>query len=114
MCGAARLLLQQGHRISGSDRGEVGHMDALIQSGVTLFREHDAGNMAEDVDEVVYTVAVPEDNPEMVEARGPATLTSIAEGMNVGMVFAAPVLEGDTQLECALNFTEKLGLGYLK
>jgi len=69
MCGAARLLLQQGHCISGSDCGEVGHLTALLDEGVVLYSEHQASNIAEDVDEVIYTVAVPDDNPEMMEAR---------------------------------------------
>jgi UDP-N-acetylmuramate--alanine ligase len=69
MCGAARLLLQQGHKISGSDSGDVGHLKALIKEGVTLYKKHKASNIAKDVDEVVYTVAVPDDNPELREAR---------------------------------------------
>lgn len=69
MCGAARLLRQQGHHVSGSDIGDTGHLDLLVQEGVTLYKTHEAAHMADDVDEVVYTVAVPEDNPEIQEAR---------------------------------------------
>ena len=69
MCGAARLLQQQGHRVSGSDVGETSHLDSLIEEGVTLYKTHKAAHMADDVDELVYTVAVPESNPEIKEAK---------------------------------------------
>ncbi len=69
MCGAAKLLLQQGHRVTGSDQGDVTHLTELEELGLELQREHAAANLGPDVERVVRSVAVPDSNPEVEEAR---------------------------------------------
>jgi UDP-N-acetylmuramate--alanine ligase len=68
MSGIAEILLDQGFKVTGSDRslGEV--TDRLQQLGATVTEGHRAGNVQPDVDALVYSSAVNPDNPEVVEA----------------------------------------------
>jgi UDP-N-acetylmuramate--alanine ligase len=64
----ARVLKGWGYRVSGSDRQPTALTKALDAEGITTY----AGHRAEQVrgaDLVVISSAVPEDNPEVVEAR---------------------------------------------
>ncbi|MCE1251990.1 MAG: UDP-N-acetylmuramate--L-alanine ligase [Anaerolineae bacterium] len=64
----ARLLLERGYRVSGSDRAASTFTDALIESGATVYIGHKAENIS-GADVVVRSSAVTEDNPEVVAAR---------------------------------------------
>jgi UDP-N-acetylmuramate--alanine ligase len=68
MSGIARILLQRGHRVSGSDLRESRALDELRVLGAEVAIGHRADNIA-DPDAVVLSTAVPRDNPEVVEAR---------------------------------------------
>jgi UDP-N-acetylmuramate--alanine ligase len=69
----AQVALAQGTRVSGSDRrvdlDQNPALARLQRSGAELFEGHDAANLAEDVDLVVTSAAIPEDNPEARAAR---------------------------------------------
>ncbi len=65
----ARLLLSSGVEVSGSDFAESGVVEVLRRVGAKVTIGHDAANLPADVDLVVRTSAVPDDNPELVEAR---------------------------------------------
>jgi len=69
MSGIAEILLDQKFKVSGSDRslGEV--TERLEQLGAQVVEGHAAGNVGADVDAVVYSSAVPHDNPEILEAQ---------------------------------------------
>jgi len=69
MSGIAEILLDQGFTITGSDRQLSEVTDRLRQLGATIYEGHDALNVASDVDVLVYSSAVPPDNPELVEAQ---------------------------------------------
>ncbi len=69
MSGAARMLLQQGAIVSGSDRDESTLLMELSQAGATVCVGHSASNLDSRVDFVVASAAVPEDNPELLAAR---------------------------------------------
>ncbi len=56
-----------GHRVSGYDRSESEITRHLEEMGITVYYEADGAHMA-DCDALVYTVAMPEDNPEYVYA----------------------------------------------
>jgi len=58
MSGLARLLLQQGHTISGSDAAPNGFADALRQLGATVYAGHDAAFVPADAELVIFTSAV--------------------------------------------------------
>jgi UDP-N-acetylmuramate--alanine ligase len=68
MSGIARILLQRGHRVSGSDLRESRALDELRVLGAEVAIGHRAENLA-DPDAVVISTAVPRDNPELVAAR---------------------------------------------
>lgn len=68
MSAIARILHDRGEAVSGSDRQENDATRRLRSSGVHVSIGHDERNV-EGADVVVYTAAVPEDNPEVAEAR---------------------------------------------
>lgn len=65
----ARMMLAEGKAVSGSDRSSSKVTDELAKLGAKIFTPQDAKNVPADVDCAVYTVAVPDDNPEMAEIR---------------------------------------------
>ena len=65
----ARVLLAQGHRVSGSDMRASAITDALAREGITVHIGHDAGHLPPDVALVIVSSAVPVDNPEVVAAQ---------------------------------------------
>jgi UDP-N-acetylmuramate--alanine ligase len=69
MSGIAEILLDQGFNVSGSDRALTEVTERLQQLGARTFEGHRAGNIADDVDTVVYSSAVQPDNPEILEAQ---------------------------------------------
>lgn len=68
MSGIAHVLLQMGHKVSGSDLKTSRITKGLEELGAKVFCGHDAANIADDVDLVVLSSAVRNDNPEVVEA----------------------------------------------
>lgn len=68
MSAIARVLLQQGYTVSGSDLRSNDFTRALAQDGVMIFEGHHAANIT-GADVVVISSAVPEDNPEVKTAR---------------------------------------------
>jgi UDP-N-acetylmuramate--alanine ligase len=69
MSGIAEILLDQGFKVSGSDRALSEVTERLQKLGAVAFEGHRAENISEDVDTVVYSSAVQPDNPEMLEAQ---------------------------------------------
>ncbi len=64
----ARLMSQQGIAVSGSDAADSAVLDALRSEGIRCHAGHDA-SFLEDVDTVIASTAVRDDNPEIVEAK---------------------------------------------
>jgi len=64
----ARVLLEQGHRVTGSDQRLSPVAEALVASGATVYVGHDASHIGH-ADLVLVSSAVPVTNPELVEAR---------------------------------------------
>lgn len=64
----ARMMILEGKKISGSDVKESEITEELALSGATIFVGHEKENIG-DVDLVVYTVAVNNNNPELVSAK---------------------------------------------
>ena len=67
LSGIARLMHESGIAVSGSDAAESKVVAALRSEGIRCFVGHDASHL-EDVDTVIASTAVREDNPEIVEA----------------------------------------------
>jgi UDP-N-acetylmuramate--alanine ligase len=68
MSGIAQLLLASGCKVSGSDLKENRITAGLKKSGAQIFLGHNAGNVR-GAEAVVYSSAIKEDNPELIEAR---------------------------------------------
>jgi UDP-N-acetylmuramate--alanine ligase len=64
----AKVLLEQGHQVSGSDLELSPMALALKELGATVHKGHDAENLRQP-DAVVVSSAVPVNNPEVVAAR---------------------------------------------
>ena len=64
----AEILMSRGYQVSGSDMRESDITEKLMDNGATIHLGHRARNV-EDVDLVVYTVAVGMDNPELARAK---------------------------------------------
>ena len=64
----AEIFLSRGFEVSGSDMRESDITEHLMSAGAKVFLGHRAKNV-ENADVVVYTVAVGDDNPELVRAR---------------------------------------------
>ncbi len=68
MCSLALILLEDGMRVSGSDRTESARTERLRNAGAKIFVGHSTQNVLT-ADAVIYTVAISEDNPEYMEAK---------------------------------------------
>lgn len=69
MSGLARMFLERGIRVSGSDRADSKTLRELAALGATVHVGHDAANLGDDVDTVVHTGAIWPENPEFVLAK---------------------------------------------
>lgn len=68
MSALAMILLQMGYEVSGSDLKSSRLTDRLKDKGAEIIFHHEADNI-ENCDLVVYSTAIPADNPELLEAR---------------------------------------------
>ena len=68
MSALAMILLRKGYGVSGSDMKSSRLSERLVGQGADVKIGHDATNIG-DCDMVVYSTAIPDDNPEMVECR---------------------------------------------
>jgi UDP-N-acetylmuramate--alanine ligase len=69
MSALAQLYASKGIHVSGSDRGESPVTDLLHSRGITVYVGHDALHLPAETSLVVYSDAVPADNPERAVAR---------------------------------------------
>lgn len=66
----AQILLEKGKKISGSDSVPSAITKSLKNRGAKVFYEHKASNLNKSTDLVVYSPAIPNDNPELKKAKG--------------------------------------------
>lgn len=64
MSGLAMLMLNKGKKVSGSDAKKSKTTENLLSAGATVYYEHIAANI-KNVDLVVYSSAVSDENPEI-------------------------------------------------
>ena len=69
MSGIAELLLNLGFDISGSDINENDNVKRLKNMNIYVKIGHSPNNFSRDTDVLVYSSAVPIENPEIVRAR---------------------------------------------
>lgn len=64
MAPLAEILLQRGVTVSGSDQESGEKTDHLARAGATVFIGHAADHLPENCTAVIYSSAIPEENPE--------------------------------------------------
>lgn len=69
MSGLARVLLEKGFKISGSDQNASNITKDLEDRGIKVFIGQNKENITDDVDMMVYTAAIHDDNPEFIIAK---------------------------------------------
>lgn len=69
MSGIAEILLDQGFKVSGSDKSLSEITERLQNLGAEIKEGHKPENVKGDVDALVYSSAVSFDNPEIIEAQ---------------------------------------------
>ena len=69
MSGLAEILLREGFTISGSDMKESTLTKQLEEKGVRVFYGQTASNISSEIDLIVYTAAIREDNEEWQAAK---------------------------------------------
>ena len=68
MSGLAAVLLKEGYNVSGSDAKESETTKKLKEIGAEIYIGHKSENI-KNIDLVVYTAAIPQDNPEIIKAK---------------------------------------------
>ncbi len=69
MSGIAEILIDQGFKVTGSDKAASDNTERLDSLGAKVYIGHEAKHLEPDVDALVYSSAVTLDNPEVVEAQ---------------------------------------------
>lgn len=69
MSGLARIALQRGATVTGSDRSDSAAVAALREAGATITIGHDAAALPDGPLDVVRSTAITDENPELAAAR---------------------------------------------
>lgn len=69
MSALAEIMLSRGFTVTGSDMKESEITDRLESLGANIFYKQSADNITSDIDVLIYTAAVKQDNPELVKAK---------------------------------------------
>ncbi len=69
MSGLAELMLSEGFKVSGSDMQESSLTSFLSEKGAVISFPQSEKNITDDIDAVIYTAAIHEDNPEFMEVK---------------------------------------------
>ncbi len=69
MSGLAEILLNEKFTISGSDMNKSSLTTQLEEKGVKVYYGQVASNITSDIDLIVYTAAIREDNEEWIAAK---------------------------------------------
>ncbi len=64
----ARLLNNQGKKVTGSDQSLSKNLQLLQQEGIKIHQTHSSKNITSKIDLVIHTTAIPQDNIEIQEA----------------------------------------------
>ncbi len=69
MSGIAEILVKWGYKVSGSDSTKSSQTDWLEDNGIHVNIGQVSENITKDIDLLIYTAAIKDDNPELVRAR---------------------------------------------
>ncbi len=65
----ARMLLGENKEVSGSNLGQSEITKELEKLDASIFTEHNEKNLSDDVEMIIYSPAIPNDNPELRKAQ---------------------------------------------
>lgn len=87
MSALAAVLLEMGAEVVGSDIQENERCSDLRKAGAEVYIGHQRSNLSRDTDAVIMSSAIPDDNPELLQAQDQNTpihkrLTALADLMN--------------------------------
>lgn len=88
MSALARILLDKGYVVSGSDRKMSATAEQLATRGAEIFEGHDAANV-NGADVVVVSTAIPEDNVEVAAAKAQGIRRMHRSDVNAALLNAA-------------------------
>ena len=88
----ARFLNYNGHEVSGSDMKQTPITNELKNEGITVYYPQSASNIKEP-DIVIYSAAVTDENPELIESR-------IKQIKTLSRKEALPIILGDKKNYC--------------
>lgn len=71
----ARYYASQGHEVSGSDASESDLVETLQREGVSVHIGHSKKLITDSIDLVVHTIAIPDSNEELYEAKSKGIIT---------------------------------------
>ena len=69
MSGLAQILHERGNIITGSDIEESGLIQKMKDKGININIGHSDDNLANDTQKVIYSSAIPQNNPELIKAK---------------------------------------------
>ena len=69
MSGIAELFIDKGFTVSGSDLTKSEITERLENLGAKVFYEQEASNITSDIELVIYTAAIHDDNPEFIAVK---------------------------------------------
>ena len=89
----ARFLQHSGHMVSGSDIKETSITKKLQKEGIEVFCPQSKTNIKKDLDLVIYSAAVTDENEELIEAR-------LNQVRTLSRKEALPIILGDKKNYC--------------
>ncbi len=98
MSGLAEIVHYKGYEVTGSDMKSSLTTKHLEDLGLSIYYGHHQDNITEDVDLIVYTAAIHEDNPELQIARE-RNITTITRSKFLGILmkhFDVPICVSGT------------------
>jgi len=96
MSGLASILLERGVTVSGSDLRPNNLTDDLARRGAKIYEGHDAANIDSDVDVIVETTCIKDDNPEILRSKDLGKEIISRSALLKMMVESSPVSIGVT------------------
>jgi len=87
MSGLAEILLDRDYNVTGSDIRKSTVTETLENNGAKIFYSQEYNNITDDIDFVVYTAAVKQDNPEMMAAKD-KNIPSMTRAQLLGLIMS--------------------------
>ncbi|MBN1494261.1 UDP-N-acetylmuramate--L-alanine ligase [Candidatus Peregrinibacteria bacterium] len=69
MNGVAQILFDKGSQVTGSDIEDSPILEDMRKKGIKIFIGHNEDYITKDIAKIIYTSAIPENNPELVKAK---------------------------------------------